>query len=95
MRAIQLRITGRVQGVGYRAWFADEARRRGLAGWVRNRADGSVEACIAGNDTTLTQMIDAARSGPSHARVDQVETSDADPDVAPGGLDGLRILPTL
>jgi acylphosphatase len=95
MRAVQLRITGRVQGVGYRAWFADEARARGLAGWVRNRADGSVEACIAGNESTLTQMIETAWTGPFSARVDRIDTADADSDVAPGGLDGLRILPTL
>ncbi|GIL40581.1 acylphosphatase [Roseiterribacter gracilis] len=91
LRAVLLRISGRVQGVGYRAWFADEARARGLVGWVRNRADGSVEACIAGNDSALTQMIDAARSGPSHARVDKVDVTGADSK----GLDGLRILPTL
>jgi acylphosphatase len=91
MKAIQLRITGLVQGVGYRAWFADEARARGLVGWVRNRADASVEACIAGDESVLEQMIEAARSGPSQARVDHIETVETDAK----GLDGLRILPTL
>jgi acylphosphatase len=91
VKALQLRISGRVQGVGYRAWFADEARARGLVGWVRNRADGSVEACIAGDDATLTQMLDTARNGPPSARVDQIEAADTDTK----GLDGLRILPTL
>jgi acylphosphatase len=91
VRALTLRISGRVQGVGYRAWFADEARARGLAGWVRNRADGSVEACIAGSDDALTYMVEAARRGPDLARVERVETADADAK----GLDGLRILPTL
>jgi acylphosphatase len=89
MKAIQLRITGLVQGVGYRAWFADEARARGLVGWVRNRTDGSVEACIAGDESVLEQMIEAARSGPG--RVDHIETVETDAK----GLDGLRILPTL
>lgn len=91
VRAQTLRITGRVQGVGYRAWFAEEAAARALRGWVRNRADGSVEACIAGSDDQLQQMIDAARRGPSHARVENVALADA----GAKGLDGFRILPTL
>lgn len=91
MPAQILRITGRVQGVGYRAWFAEEASARGLQGWVRNRADGSVEACIAGSDEILQRMIDAAQQGPGLARVEHVARADADSK----GLDGFRILPTL
>jgi acylphosphatase len=48
LRAAHVRIVGRVQGVGYRAWTVDEARRRGLSGWVRNRSDGDVEAVFSG-----------------------------------------------
>ena len=47
-KAVKVRILGRVQGVWFRAWTAEEATRRGLAGWVRNRRDGSVEAFFAG-----------------------------------------------
>ena len=63
-------IRGRVQGVGYRAWTADEARRRGLEGWVRNRRDGSVEAVLSGADDVIAEMLAACRRGPSSARVD-------------------------
>ncbi len=47
MRTVRLRITGKVQGIGYRAWVIDSAETLGLRGWVRNRLDGSVEALIA------------------------------------------------
>lgn len=67
-----LQVTGTVQGVGYRAGFADEARDIGLRGWVRNRSDGSVEACIAGNREQVQAMITWARRGPPAAHVDQV-----------------------
>lgn len=67
-------IRGRVQGVGYRAWVADEAMRRGLEGWVRNRRDGSVEAVFAGPEDTVSAMLEACRRGPSAARVDAVDS---------------------
>lgn len=70
--AIHLSITGRVQGVGYRAWMAREARRRDLAGWVRNRQEGSVEAVVIGEAIAVEAMIEACRRGPALARVDQV-----------------------
>ena len=50
MRSARLRITGRVQGVGYRVWALRMASRLGLRGWVRNRSDGSVEALVIGED---------------------------------------------
>ena len=53
MRAVHVRVTGIVQGVGYRAWAEHAARARGLDGWVRNRRDGSVEAVIAGEDAVV------------------------------------------
>lgn len=79
MRSVSLRITGRVQGVGYRAWAIETASRLGLRGWVRNRADGSVEALVIGEDDTVAAMIEACRAGPFAARVDAVSVSeDAD-----------------
>jgi acylphosphatase len=54
-------IRGRVQGVGYRVWVEDEALRRGLAGWTRNRRDGSVEAVFAGAPEAVAAMIEACR----------------------------------
>ena len=70
--AVHLLITGRVQGVGYRAWMARETRRRDLAGWVRNRQEGGVEAVVIGDAVAVEAMIEACRRGPALARVDQV-----------------------
>jgi acylphosphatase len=73
-------VTGRVQGVGYRAWVAHEASARQLEGWVRNVRDGSVEALLAGPADIVTDMIAACRRGPSLARVDAVRQADGHPD---------------
>ena len=78
--AIRLRIEGRVQGVGYRAWLEREARSRGLRGWVRNRRDGAVEAVLAGPPDTVAAMIEACRRGPPLSRVDAVEVFEASVD---------------
>ncbi len=67
-----LQVMGTVQGVGYRAAFADMATRLGLRGWVRNRSDGSVEACIAGSREQIETMVEWARRGPPAAHVAQV-----------------------
>ena len=80
--ARQLRITGRVQGVSFRAWTRDVATGLGLGGWVRNRDDGSVEAVIEGPEPAVTRMIERLRDGPSIARVDDVRVSEADPEGA-------------
>ncbi|MGB3448272.1 MAG: acylphosphatase [Xanthobacteraceae bacterium] len=74
-------IRGRVQGVGYRAWTADEARRRSLEGWVRNRRDGSVEAVFSGDEEVVADMLAACRRGPSSARVDTVDANPASDDM--------------
>ena len=66
-------IAGRVQGVGYRAWLADRARRLELAGWVRNLEDGRVEALLSGPAEALSKLQDACRAGPPAARVEAVE----------------------
>lgn len=67
-----LRITGRVQGVYYRASMTEEATRLGLQGWVRNRQDGSVEALAQGPASAVQALIDWAYQGPRLARVDGV-----------------------
>lgn len=66
---LALRIEGRVQGVGFRAWMAREARLRGLAGWVRNLPDGAVQALFVGPAAGVASMRDACGTGPPHARV--------------------------
>jgi acylphosphatase len=79
----RLRVSGRVQGVGYREWTRREAVARGLSGWARNRADGTVEAVIAGDPAALAAMREAMRRGPFFARVAAIEQTDASPDDAP------------
>jgi len=86
MRTRQIRVIGRVQGVGYRYALRDEAVRLGVAGWVRNRADGSVEALVIGEEDAVAAMIEACRNGPFAARVTEVHVSDAEDD----GSDGFR-----
>lgn len=76
-KAVRTRIYGRVQGVWYRGWTVDNAKQRGLSGWVRNRRDGSVEALFAGSADAVDEMVDACRQGPPSARVDEVEVSSA------------------
>ena len=76
----QVVITGRVQGVGYRAWVDHVATTRDLEGWVRNRRDGSVEALFAGPEEVVVAMIEACRRGPSSARVESVQEGAASPE---------------
>jgi acylphosphatase len=77
MRAVRLMVRGRVQGVGFRYFAERTAARLGLAGWVRNRADGSVEAVAAGEAAQVEAMVEACRRGPSSARVDSLDVLDA------------------
>ncbi|MCC8982559.1 acylphosphatase [Bradyrhizobium acaciae] len=74
-------ITGRVQGVGYRAWVHENANARGLEGWVRNRRDGSVEAVFSGPEDVVADMIKACGRGPISARVDRVQAGAGTPDL--------------
>ena len=70
---------GRVQGVGYRAWASARAERLGLAGWVRNRVDGTVEAVAEGEEAVVESFVAWCRRGPERARVDNVEVERLEP----------------
>ena len=74
--SVRVIIRGRVQGVGYRAWTEDEALRRDLEGWVRNRRDGTVEAVFSGPDQEVEAMLAACRQGPRGAHVEAVDAVD-------------------
>lgn len=95
-RIVRVSIRGRVQGVGFRAWVEYGAIARGLEGWVRNRRDGSVEAVFAGPSERVGAMLAACRRGPSAARIEAFEETEADE----GALDlrrpgeGFSVLPT-
>ncbi len=73
MACVRVVIHGRVQGVWFRGWTVEEARARGLNGWVRNRRDGTVEALFQGADPAVASMIEACRQGPPAARVIELE----------------------
>ena len=88
---IRLQITGVVQGVGYRESLRREAEALGVAGWVRNRRDGSVEALAWGPAQALATLETQARRGPPAARVEAVQTGPAEPE----GEAGFRCLPTI
>ncbi len=81
-------VTGRVQGVGFRWFVADCARREGLSGHVRNLPDGRVEAVADGDLDSLTRLEAALWRGPSRARVDDVVSDDLSP---LGLVDGFTI----
>ena len=82
--AIRLTIRGQVQGVGYRAWAVEVARRAGLDGWVRNRWDGSVELLAIGEEAALEPLETACRRGPAAALVTSVDRVEADDDDSVG-----------
>lgn len=72
---VSARITGRVQGVGFRNFTQRRARRLGLTGWVRNEPDGTVRLEAEGTRSALEQLVDAVQEGPRMAQVDDVEAS--------------------
>lgn len=71
-KTVLARVTGRVQGVAFRAWSRHEAERLGLTGWVRNEADGSVVALLQGPSSAVDTMTNLLRQGPPAARVEKV-----------------------
>lgn len=82
-----LRITGRVQGVGYRWNMAREATVLGLSGWVRNRLDGSVEALASGPADAVQALIEWAQRGPELARVEGVVVTAGESGELPKGFE--------
>lgn len=85
--AVDFRVTGRVQGVAFRAWTRGMAERLGIAGWVRNEDDGSVSGHLEGPEPAVEKMITQLHQGPGAAAVRNVETADA----APRDLSGFEI----
>jgi acylphosphatase len=75
-RAVRVVISGRVQAVGFRAFVIGEAARNAVAGWVRNRRDGTVEAVFIGEPGSVERMLAACREGPAIAAVEDVAVSD-------------------
>ena len=80
-------VSGRVQGVAFRASTRAEARRHGVEGWVRNRADGSVEAVFEGPPSAVEALVAWCRDGPRLARVQRIELHEE----APEGLAGFEV----
>jgi acylphosphatase len=76
---VRVLVSGRVQGVFFRASCAEEARRLGVGGWVRNRPDGRVEAVFEGDESQVSEMVEWCRRGPPGARVEGVETGAQNP----------------
>ena len=96
-RFVRVGIHGRVQGVGFRAFVERQAIEHGLEGWVRNRADGSVEAMFVGRASAVETLLTACRSGPPGAKVERVETREEDaagliPSSRPAGF---YVMPTV
>jgi len=87
---LHLTISGRVQGVGYRAWARREAEKHGLSGWVRNRSDGTVEALVSGPEDAVRRFLFACHTGPLAASVKQVDVTPSTEPVE----SGFRQLPT-
>ena len=78
--ARRVTVAGRVQGVWFRGWTVENAQARGLDGWVRNRADGTVEAMFVGPAGLVADMVEACRKGPPLARVDALAEEPAEDD---------------
>ena len=84
-------VRGRVQGVWFRGATAEEARRRGVTGWVRNRHDGSVEAAFEGPAPAVEALLRFVAAGPPAARVEHVDVEE----VSPAGSEGFEIRDTV
>lgn len=83
--ARRVRISGKVQGVWFRAWTVEQANELGLDGWVRNRLDGSVEAVVSGVSTQVEAFIERCHRGSPASRVDRVDVEET-PGIVAGGF---------
>ena len=83
----RVRASGRVQGVFFRDSTRREAERRGVAGWARNRSDGTVEAVFEGTPEAVAALVDFVRAGPGHASVSQLDVEPEEPE----GLSGFDV----
>ena len=77
--SLRLRIEGFVQAVGYRHFAMEEARKLSLAGWIRNRSDGTVEALVSGNTKAVEAFVAACSRGPEGSRVKSIDLHNAEP----------------
>lgn len=84
MTARHLIIAGRVQGIGYRDWMCAQAETLGVSGWVRNRADGTVEALVDGEPGAVQELLRACRRGPRLAVVTEITEELAESPEQPG-----------
>jgi acylphosphatase len=89
MAAVRRRVVvhGNVQGVFFRDSTQKEARSRGVAGWVRNRDDGAVEAVFEGDEDAVEALVEFCRSGPSRADVERVDAESEEPE----GVEGFDV----
>ncbi|TFI58027.1 acylphosphatase [Sphingomonas parva] len=83
-RGARIRVSGRVQGVFFRNWTIEQAQALGLRGWVRNRADGSVEILAFGEEAALRALVAKCHEGPRAAQVARVEVEEAEGDAPVG-----------
>lgn len=90
-KCVRVRIEGRVQGIGYRAWTCHTALKLGLNGWVRNRRDGSVEAVFQGTADTIERMLALCREGPPAAHILKIDVEDC----GEGSFRGFEQRPTV
>jgi acylphosphatase len=87
MVSLRVQIRGRVQGVGFRYAMREEAARRGVRGWVRNRRDGSVEALVQGESAAVDALVAWARHGPPGALVSELDSAQAGEEPAHAGFE--------
>jgi acylphosphatase len=80
-------VHGRVQGVFFRDSTRQQAEKAGVAGWVSNREDGTVEAVFEGDEDAVARILDWVREGPGHADVERVDVTEEEPE----GLSGFQI----